>query len=246
MTETIRDETLTAYLDGALSEAERREVEIALEQDGALRARLHDLDLPTDALRTAFESALELAPEPPDVSVPDSTGGANPRWAIAALVIFGATLGLLLGSLWSPFPESKDTADWKLAVANYQVLYVPQTLAAPAPDRLAAERRLAELSEALGRDLTQAVDAQGLEFRRAQMLGLEGQPLVQIAYMGPNNSPVAICVTPVDTATRAPSAETIAGLAAAHWVQDGFGFLVIGGADLDFVSDVADDIRARL
>ena len=98
----------------------------------------------------------------------------------------------------------------------------------------------------LGRDLTAAAEVENLKFRRAQMLGLDGAPLVQIAYLADGNVPVAICITKVDQDAYAPQTETLLGLASAHWVEDGYGYLVIGGEDMSLVEGVATELRGRI
>lgn len=242
MSVRVSDETLTAYLDGELSAEEQRQVEAALENDPALVDRLEALAIPVDKVRDAFDTLLPQAP-PYRVPKPEASRPAwMPRAAAAGLV----AAGILLGALWSPWQHQSLNSDWKMAVANYQVLYVPATLpgATPAPDKATAQ--LASLSDKLGRDLTEAASVDGLDYRRAQMLGLGGNPLVQIAYLSGDNDPVAICITRVDDPSYGPKAEMLAGLASAHWVEDGYGYLVIGGEDLGAVKGIAEGLRGRI
>ncbi|MEX0281133.1 MAG: hypothetical protein AB3N13_08080, partial [Arenibacterium sp.] len=76
--------------------------------------------------------------------------------------------------------------------------------------------------------------------------GLGDQPLIQLAYAGQNDLPFALCITRVDEATYAPTAEKLAGLAAVHWVEDGYGYLIIGGDDLGFVQEIAQNLQGRI
>ncbi|MEO1314751.1 MAG: hypothetical protein AAFV27_12880, partial [Pseudomonadota bacterium] len=64
-----------------------------------------------------------------------------------------------------------------------------------------------------------------------QLLGHEGAPLLQMAYLSEADEPFAFCVTSVDSADHAPRTELREGLATTYWVKDGVGFLVVGGAD---------------
>lgn len=241
MTSTISDETLTAFLDGELSDEERRNVEAAIAADPALAARLEALDIPVADIKTAFDALLKTAPAPVHGSAPRSRVSWSTRAAVAAVFAIGVLVGV-----WSPWLTRQADTDWKMAVANYQVLYVPETLAGkePAPDQ--ATEKLSQLSEKLGRDLESAITVEGLSYRRAQMLGLGSEPLVQIAYLSDGNEPFAICITPVDEPSYGPEAEMLAGLASAHWVDDGFGFLVIGGGDLNQVNSIASDLKGRI
>ncbi len=242
MNETISNEDLTAYLDGELAEDERRRIEEAVAADADLAARLQALDVPVDAANPLFDALLDSAPECPAVQPAPRSLPRISRMLAAVLVV----LGIGIGALLAPLLNRDTPSDWKMAVANYQLLYVPQTLAGSPLDPERAAAHLARLSDDLGRDLSAAFSVAELDFRRAQMLGLEAEPLVQIAYLSEDNVPFAICVTPVDGPSYAPSAEKLAGLAAAHWVEDGFGFLVIGGEDLGLVRRVAASLQGRL
>ena len=239
----VSDETLTAYLDGELSEEEQRQVETALENDPALVDRLEALSVPVNTVREAFDGLLDQAPAFQAPQAEARRASWRPRAAAAGFV----AAGILLGALWSPW-QSQMPPDpgWKMAVANYQVLYVPATLPGKTPAPEKAAEKLDALSEVLGRNLVEAAKVDGLNYRRAQMLGFKGNPLVQIAYMSGDNDPVAICITRVNEAGYEPKAEMLVGLASAHWVEDGYGFLVIGGEDLGMVKDVAGQLKGRI
>ncbi|MEM8794015.1 MAG: hypothetical protein AAGE61_00500 [Pseudomonadota bacterium] len=242
MTRAFSDADLTAYLDGELEDASERELEMALARDPDLVARLEALDFPRDEVKTAFDTLLDKAPPPPSMPRPLRNTGQMRPLLIAASLIVGISIGVLMSS-----PVTYElTDDWKLAVANYQALYVAETLTPDDPDPEGTGARIAAFSETLGRDLRPALNSVGLTFRRAQILGLNGAPLVQMAYLSEGGVPFAICMTRVDEADYAPMAETLVGLAAAHWVDDGIGFLVIGGGDEAFVENIARDLSARL
>ena len=241
MTQAISDEMLTAYLDGALDADDRATVEAALARDPAVANRLAALDVPMAALRDGFDDLLAQAPSPP--ALPSVSTQPPRRWLeLAAAVVIGVGLGA--GALF--WQGDAAPSDWKMAVADYQVLYVPQTLAMPAPEPDAAQAQLEQASAAVGVDLTPAVNAGDLSFRRAQLLGYKGRPLVQVAYLSRDDLPFALCVTDVDGPDIAPEAVMLSGLAGAFWVRDGKGFLIIGGDDLATVETLADDLQARL
>ena len=242
MTNTISDDILTAYLDGEVTDEERLQIEKALDTNPDVAERLETLDIPRHDLQMAFDAVLSTAPPLPQQQpvVP------SVNWLSRVAAVLLVAVGVSAGAFWSPLSKQNDVLGWKMAIANYQVLYVPETLAA-APAALSVnEEKLAALSTQLGRDLTNAVEVDGLDFRRAQMLGLNEKPLVQIAYLSDNNIPFAICVTPVSQDPYDTEVEHLAGLAAAHWVDDGFGYLVIGGDDLGVVSQVANGLRGQI
>ena len=244
MKQPVSDETLTAYLDGELSAAETTALDAALSDDDLLQARLDALDVDRAQIAAAFNDVMAHAPKAPTIAPAPSQTLFKP--AVAGAMAASVCLGLLIGTLVMGQNTQTTSGDWKRAVAQYQVLYVPETLALSAEDTRRSAANLPMLSTALGRDLAAAVTVDDLEFKRAQMLGLNGAPLVQIAYTSPAGIPFAICVTRVDSQDRAPQTETIEGLAAAHWISDGFGFLVIGGQDEALVTRVARDLSPRI
>lgn len=239
MTNDITDEILTAYLDQTLDPDKTAQVRTALDADPDLQARLAALDVPMDALQQGFDAVLRAAPA---LDLQDNTHAKRPAFGWAAVLVLGAVVGAAMATLL----QTERTPDWRLAVADYQVLYVPQTLAMPAPEPDLRQAQLTSVSDTLGRDLGLADDVPTLSFRRAQVLGFEGAPLIQIAYLSDDGQPFALCVTLVDAADTPPQTEILSGLASAHWVSGGMGFMIIGGTDLDHVSGLAADLSTRL
>ncbi|MEL6570606.1 MAG: hypothetical protein AAFQ64_03040 [Pseudomonadota bacterium] len=241
MTEHVSDETLTAFLDGELSADESAAVESALTAQPALAQRLAQLDVVKDDIAMAFDEILPSAPTMPDLpSASPRAKSASPFMGLAAAAAVGAIIGF-----GATFGTSAPSApDWKEAIANYQVLYVPETLATATGQDQA--ERLETFSERLGLPLKEATIVDGLTFRRVQMLGFEAAPLVQMAYVSPDGAPFAFCITEVGEADYAPKTENLSGLAAAHWVEDGIGYLIIGGDDLDFVNGLAATLATKV
>jgi anti-sigma factor RsiW len=246
MTQLFSDETLTAYLDDELPPDARDALGAALEDDPLLRARLQALSLDRGALRMAFDSVLPEAPAAPYLA---TAAPANRRVPLPAAMLAAAAclcLGLFIGFTRSDTAAPSPGSDWKLAVAQYQLLYVPETLAMTREATAQNLSNLPNLSQALGRDLSAAAQLDSLEFRRAQMLGLNGEPLIQMAYTSEGGVPFAICVTRVEGEDYAPVEGEIEGLAAAHWVRDGYGYIVIGGQDQSLVAGVAEELQAQI
>lgn len=233
---SMTDERLTAYLDGELDADEQAQIEAALATSPELCKRLAALDVPVSELRDAFDRTLAAAPPPP--AFPAAPRRAMAPWgaAVAAAALLGVALGGLL--FRQPAP------DWTDAVANYQSLYVTETLSAPPLPPQTQRMSVAALSGQLGVDLTPLIALEEIEFRRAQMLGIDGAPLVQMAYLADGTVPVAICVTPIsgdDTSTRL---ERLFGMEAASWTANGHGYLIIGGDDAELIKALAEQVRA--
>ena len=239
------DEELTAYLDGEADAALRDRVELALTSDAALAQRLQALDLPVAALRDAFSPEALGAPQMPETLIPAPRETRTPLRLVAGLALtFG--LGVLSTYLLQPGPQPVKAPGWKAVVASYQSLYITDTVANAKQSPDAAAEVLAGFGSGHGVDLSPAQSVAGLEFKRAQLLGFKGKPLLQMAYLGPDGVPVAFCITRSSGDDKPMQSEVLAGMAAASWVSDGVGYLVIGGQDQGFVDAVAEDIRGKL
>ncbi len=227
------DEDLTAFLDGEADEALTGRLTAALSADASLRARLEALDIPMAALSEAGDLALAMAPDAP--TLPDAEVGAKGWLNAGSAMVAGVALAVGIGLGTYLAPQNTDTAHtgWIDAVAAYQVLYVPETVAATTQPLGITAEVLAKFSATGAGSAAEARDIDGLRFARAQLLGFGAEPLLQMAYATEDGTPVAICAVRVAEPDRAPASEMIQGLAATHWVSDGVGFLVIGGRDLD-------------
>jgi hypothetical protein len=154
---------------------------------------------------------------------------------------------------WLPWRLGSDPSEssWVEAVANYQALYVRETLdqAADSPAKLASlssgfddEQRRSLFVPDL-----RAVD---LEFRRVQRLGYGDAPLIQMVYLPPSGKPLALCVLPVNRADAAVQARTIDSMSVASWRRRGLAFVL--AADMpqtrltQLARQLADDRFARL
>ena len=245
---TFSDEDLTAFLDGEADDALAREIEAALEADQDLAARLEGLTVPIAALQRAFDTQLSAAPAMPDVP---SQVSANANAAPKRGFLPGLGIGLVAGItgaaivITSLQPAQKEPG-WLDIVANYQMLYVPETLDPPRKQRPGGDNRsgnyaadLASLSDIVGTDLEGLYKIEGLKFHRAQLLGFRGKPLIQVAYSLPDGTPVAICIVPSDAGEKAPRAQVLQGMASSDWTTGSHGVLVIGGTDQAIVNDIA-------
>ena len=91
------------------------------------------------------------------------------------------------------------------------------------------------------------LDAEGLHYRRAQVLGFEGAPIVQLAYVTETGVPVALCVLRGDGAEDAAVVTTERhGMPAAQWANNGREYLLVGRMDAKALARVAEDFAKRL
>jgi anti-sigma factor RsiW len=255
----ITDEELVAYLDGAVDRARRRDIEAALEHDEVLVARLAKLDIDTDAIRAVFGRIEEKAPVgrlrarlDDELARARSRPRVRPQWfRMTAALLLGVGLGLGAGFGLGVGPHVSNLVDstmnWRVAVADYHVLYTTATLASVGGDGVNQRGEVAAVARKLR--LPIAVDAlqlPGFNFKRAQILQFKGEPLAQFAYLDQSGTPFAFCATHTGEADSAIETSTIHGLAAASWNKDGYGFIVIGGTQADIVRRAATELAARI
>lgn len=241
------DEELTSVLDGEADGTLTLAVEEAMKVCPTLTARLERLSVLTDGLPVAMGHLLSVAPAMP-VLPAAVQASARFGWVQSAAVAAALVLGIGIGGYIAvPTAGPAVAQGWMGYVAAYQALYVPQTVAIDAPSAAEAGAQVAGLSAVLGRDLSGALAEVGLEYRRGQVLGFEGRPLVQLAYAGPDGAPFALCIIALpggeDVAT---TTATFEGLAAAHWTEGGYGFLLIGGEDAGLIERAAGGFRAAI
>ena len=234
MTRAARDYSdadLVAYLDGAAPEELCREIEAALVQDAALGQRLADMHVPMDALKAGFDALLDTAPAPVPLKPPTPRQRSRAGlWAGGAFAT-GLAAGLAIAVFAGLGAAPPAPTGWKAAVASYQALYAPETVAALSGP-VDAQAQLVRASDALGLDLSGLPDAEGFDFRRAQILQFRGKTLIQIAFAGPDGAPFALCILPANSAdAKDMQTEVLEGLAAASWNEAGFAYLLIGGDD---------------
>jgi len=234
----ISDETLTGYLDGALEDADMDRVAAALDRDPALCARLEALDMDFGEIRAAFDTMLPEAPK--DLVLPPA---AQPRPALlataaCALLAVGAGLG-------ASFNASSAQDGWHDYVAAYQALYVEDTLTAVVQTDAQSAAQLQRVSAQLGRPLDRATDIPGFAYKRAQVLGFNGKPLIQMAYLTDTGVPMALCIIRSDEGETLETMR-LEGLEAASWSDGDFAYLLIGGEDSAQIAAAATHLQAQL
>jgi|GEM_PF-1250498 len=262
------DEEIVAYLDNELADDQKKSIERELIGDIELQERIAALTVDTNALRGSFERLLENVPtvdlsrlsetrlETGDgkiendqhslknSSIDDSTDNRrnSKRWfSIAAAASLLATVALtsyLLGS--QSQSKSDQVADWRIAVADYQRLYVPATLPQEPPDLATQQRMLEHVSELSGLTVTDAmVDLPNLNFKRAQTLGINGQLLVQLAFATHGGEPVALCFTPDAGDKMSPERTRVYEMNSVSWRQNDTGFVLMGRVPKELLDEAA-------
>lgn len=259
------DAELRAYLAGTAPAETARAIELALEEDEALGARLAALDDLGAALAPAFADLLARAPvaelnarlaaAAPEVPAPAARPGRRGVLAaVAASVALAFGLGVFAGGRLTGTAPGPQRPPWLEAAAGYVRLFTAQTFAAAphAPEQRAAA--LAALSRAAALDLAPLAALPELRFQRAELLQLNGRPLGLLAYLDATGAPLAVCilVRPALPAGAPPPAapvfvqDTAGGLNLVHWDVQPYGFLVIGPQDPAVLRATAEDVAAAL
>ncbi len=235
------DEQLTAYLDGEMSGQDAAALERALEQETGLRDRLERLRIDTEAIRRAGDALLDSAPAIPDALAQPAAEAPAPRAfrlpAMAAVALLCVFAGAGLTKLLFPAPEET----WQDFAAIYHALYVANTLNHIEQTEAAAEAELIRVSGAIGKTIDlDELKSGPLDYKRAQILGYKGKPLLQLAFLSKIGAPVALCIyRSGDAAKAAVAAATLRGLSSATWSKDGYEYLLIGGTDQKLITDAA-------
>lgn len=231
------DEELTAFLDGEADDALHAEIEAALENDPAVVEQIEALDVPLAPIAEAYEALLQDAPPMPvlpeaSAVAPTPAPARQGRWAwgfgtFATGLAAGLAVAMFTG-FGTPEPAPRG---WVSFVASYQALYTAETLAIDDPSEDEAAMQLAAVSNSLGLDLSGLPEAEGLTFKRAQVLGFNDKPLVQIAFARADGTPVALCIIPAGPDAKPVNMGQAEGMELARWNTPGYGFLLIGGTD---------------
>ncbi|MDJ0686343.1 MAG: hypothetical protein QNJ84_16780 [Alphaproteobacteria bacterium] len=244
------DEELTAYLDGEDALALRETIERSLAQDETLRARLDALTLDTARIRTGFAELLSNAPQAPEFNcdrvAPSPMRRFQTTWRHAAAA---AVLALFVGFGGGALLTGPAEPGWRDYVASYHALYATVTLSGVGQTTADAAAELERVSAAIEKpiSLSDVSMPDRLDYKRAQILSFEGRPLVQLAFLTKQGTPVALCIIeasePGDGAVQTTRLE---GMSAAYWSKGGHAFVVIGGDDDAFIGQLAAVYSERL
>jgi anti-sigma factor RsiW len=174
----------------------------------------------------------------------------TPLWqmaAAAAILAFVFTGGLAAGGFFSdPAQVGEEAVGWREAAARYVTLFSKETLEGMPTDPAERQTNLQRVETALGLQLPEdRISAPELTFQGTQLLKLKDKPLAQISYLHEGTTPVALCIIPSANPVAALSSESRQGMNVVHWVQGGYGFMVIGDVPDEELSRIAETFRRR-
>lgn len=241
------DEELTAYLDGEVEYINVDAINKALANDPQLRRRIDDLTIDKPEIQSAFNDLLVAAPP---VKIPPQRNHNKPRYSIGALVA-AVVIAISFGIGWntSHYLHVGENTGWRYYASVYQALYINSTLAHINRPETEMMTELTRVSSALGKEISlpSLVSHAQLDYKRAQVLGYMGQPLIQLAFLSSVDVPVALCIMRSGVTSNAPiKTLKMEGMSAATWDKDGYSYLLIGGSDDLLIKDVAGELAMYL
>lgn len=221
-------ETTIEALEGDRTDLQRRLAAAALQVQTA-SSSLDDRDRQLAALGRELTTA--------------QTAASDARNQIAQLAIerrdFDAELAALRAS-----------QRWLPQVAQYHAFYARlparRWVEESAEQREELNNLLVDLGRALELDraLPLPQPLQGLDFAGGRPLPVNGMPVVQLAYVDPDDQLFAFCFMRNPTGeTKEPKPQRISDLTLVSWSDAKFQYVVIGYEPVAFVSDIAQQLR---
>ncbi|QBF33688.1 hypothetical protein [Thalassococcus sp. S3] len=246
---TFTDEDIRAYLHGTMTPEDAARLEDVLARDPSLQDRVAHHDPLAAIVKDAFANVPDQKRLTSLSKRLDTFQGPvrEVRYyrALLSTACAAGLAGLVIGYVLSGLPSHREAgvSDWKAEVASYHALYVEETVASIDSDGVALASQFAAAQNAIGLDLRADVlsDLDRMTLKRAQVLGFEGAPLVQIAFRAYDGTPMAFCIIrkAESGSTEPPNYGEIQGLASASWASDSHGFLLIGGQRADVIEEIA-------
>lgn len=237
-------ELLLAYVDKQLSPDEVIKAEALIANDPEAASFLKTLGMSDLPFAESFDFLLEDQDSSNENTVLAKSQKNHKTWQWPASMAASLLIGLVIGfSVFSSKQDSSESmaSNWITEIANYQLLYVRETVT-PAP-RLSNDEQLIlqeKLSNSLKGGLTiPDLSKHKLNFKRGQLLDINGKPLVQLAYLPDDGLPVALCVLRSDADDSLPKSGESRGLSYIEWSKNGLSYVLIGKTDMKVLESAA-------
>lgn len=236
------DEKLVAYLDGEKQHAPIDDIAVALLNDAALVHRLDALRIDTTQIADSFQAIINSGKTAPLMRSAAANRNAVKRAVAASLV------GIMVGFGAGQYAGQPAQQGWKDYVAAYQSLYTTSTLSSLVASGATQQQELDRVGASIGKELTVAALSGTPEasYKRAQILGYKGQPLVQLTFLSSTGVPIALCILRTSgTSEQTTQFSEMEGMRAAHWTANGYDYLLIGGQNDALLQRMANDLAAK-
>ncbi|MEK6346866.1 MAG: anti-sigma factor [Burkholderia sp.] len=207
---------------------------------------------------SASDPASDVSPNlPPESSLPGvvlpfaKRRAARPTaWLAAAFVAGAFCAGLVqqfaaggLGGGAAPLAAAGAKPPWISVAADYQQFYTRDTLTNVEPDPAAVARVVGAIRSEDGIAVrVPDLAAAGLTFKSVDRLRYDGKPLVQIAYLPAQGTPVALCVMKDTRPDQAIAQRELHGMSVVTWRQGSLSYALIGKPDSGNLDAIARQI----
>jgi len=266
------DEQLLRFLDDQMSESEARQLIEEANRDASLQNRIDTIEASRLPYADAY-LAKPPPPVPPqlrlDISALSAAALAEPaqrgstRRKYAGVAGVALSIGALMGYALTPLTfhsasneeagdasattlmASTEDKAWVNRVADYQSLYVAETVADAPGGQESAQKLMQKLQQNTAlKTAIPDLSEFGYTFARAQHLGFEGDALVQLVYTRAGRKPLALCYMAIQSsdATKAYIASREA-LGTANWRQGGQRYVIVADESAQTLSSMADLAR---
>lgn len=137
--------------------------------------------------------------------------------------------------------------DWVERVADYQSLYVANTVKDTSVDIAATKRWLETVGRSSGvQTIVPDLSVAGYQFKRAQELGYEGRTLLQLVYTKEGRLPLALCFMPTGNETDIPLLiSEHHGLTAASWIARDQHYVLVADEPEDMLRQLHETTEAE-
>lgn len=252
------EEKLSAFLDGALPEAEAHEIEAALATDPDLQAELETLMAADTIAKEAFAEMLddpvpanlaaairdaptrEAANEP---QAPSLRRGLVAACTCAALLV-GGGIGYFAGQ--SQPTQVAAAPGWLADIADYHRVYSGQVrhlveVGADEADHIQTWLTASVGAEVLVPDLSD----HGLTFQGARLLVAAGKPVAQLMFTDAEMGVVALCLIQTDTPRDGFASQTLGDFDMVSWGAGNANFVVVGDEGRSDLEEIARTAATR-
>jgi anti-sigma factor RsiW len=263
----LDDSTLVAYVDGELDAEREREVEAAMAFNPEAQSRVQVFRQTSELLRATFGDSGRKSM--PSALIKAAQGSKHKtsrsrRWRVAlplaaSLAAFAVSLGGgYMAGLYHVQQQLEVTEleHWLDEAAKYYRLYAQNDHYLVEMTAAEIHDKEADLGDWLNRKLrVPDLSRHGLTFRGARFVALEGdlsirgdaQPAVLLVYDLPGGRPLGVCITAFSPGGE--QTQTLgrrANMSVLYWTQSGFGHVLMGWAEPNFLRAVATDVADQL
>jgi anti-sigma factor RsiW len=256
---TINTERRNRLLDAAEHNAELAEILASLDASKLpFKAAFDQQPIPPmpDSLRTEVANMVSVANSGNVTAIDEAKAtrqnvfqaGWSSYLAQAACLLVCVGIGFAIGTvnrdsastdlqssdsaiaLDTPAKSTDEQRNWVERVADYQTLYVANTVKNTKPNLEATIQQLQSLEARSGvQTVLPDLSNEGYQFARVQELGFNGQTLVQLVYTKDGNTPLALCFMLANgDSDEELRLATRHGLGTASWINNNQRFVIVG------------------